>query len=123
MRGKRRDAERLEAKSQDTEKDLEPNLSQFPRIRLLINGAIQSEVEILLTGFTARTVISGTAMIDGSTGTEYPDYPSDGEFLGPAEYPWANKIVFSTPSAALNVLLLGRRCAIVLKYSKVCLFF
>ena len=94
-----------ESQNQPPEKDLEPNLSQFPRIRLLINGAIQSEVEILLTGFTARTVISGTAMTDGSTGTEYPDYPSDGEFLGPAEYPWANKIVFSTPSAALNVLL------------------
>lgn len=87
------------------QKDLSPNLSQPPRIRLLINGAIPSEVEILLTGFTARTIISGMVMTDGSTGTEYPDYPSDGEFLGPAEYPWANKIVFSVPSAAMNVIL------------------
>lgn len=94
-----------ESTNKPPEKDFQPNLSQYPRIRLLINGAIESEVEILLTGFTARSVISGMSMTEGSTGTEYPDYPSDGEFLGPVEYPWANKIVFSVPSSAMNVLV------------------
>lgn len=80
-------------------KDLSPDLSQKPIIRLHIRGPITHEFYVLFTGFTIRTVLSGTAGLDGSTQT---NMPADGDFLGPAVYPWANKIIFSVPTSYVS---------------------
>lgn len=80
-------------------KDLSPDISEKPIVRFHIRGPITHEFYILLTGFTIRTVLSGTAGLDGSTQT---NMPADGDFLGPAIYPWANKIIFSVPTSYVS---------------------
>ena len=74
--------------------------SSYPRIRLLIKGSIRSNPYILLTGFTIKSVIHGIAK-------EVSTKPEDGDFLGPSTYPWANKIVFSVPSAYISYFAAG----------------
>lgn len=76
--------------------DFSPDLNEKPFIRLKVKGNIDKPFFILFTGFTIRTVLAGTTGLDGSTATYRPD---DGDFLGPAIYPWANKIIFSLPTS------------------------
>lgn len=78
------------------QKDLQVNLADYPKIRIQIRGKITEAFTILLTGFTIRSVLSGVSGLDGSTNTNSPE---DGDFLGPAQFPWAAKVVFSMPSA------------------------
>lgn len=76
--------------------DLKPDVSSDAYIRIFMKEEIENPVYILLTGFTQKAVIYGMVGMDGSTNTASPQ---DGDFLGPAVYPWANKIVFSIPPA------------------------
>lgn len=76
--------------------DLKPDVSSESYIRIFMKEEIENPVYILLTGFTQKAVIYGMTGMDGSTNTASP---KDGDFLGPAVYPWANKIVFSIPPA------------------------
>ena len=78
------------------QKDLSPNLTARGTIRLHVQGQITRAFWILLTGFTIKNVVIAESGVDGSVGT---DNPADGDFLGPAVFPWAAKIVFSTPMA------------------------
>lgn len=82
-------------------KDFIPDFTGYPRLRLVIKGNISSAVRpaILLTGFTLRSVISGVTGTSGSTDTPHPE---NGDFAGPACYPWANKVVFSVPDSYIN---------------------
>lgn len=84
------------------QKDLEPDLSSYPRIRLHMRGKIESEFEILLSGFMIKTVVVGQSGVDTSTDTQNPD---DGDFLGPATFPWASKINFYVPSSYINYFM------------------
>lgn len=72
---------------------------QPPVVRLLCKGPITSEFYLLLTGFTNATVISATSDLDSSM---YSDHPQNGDFLGPAVYPWVNKIVFLVNGSVLR---------------------
>lgn len=85
--------------------DLAPDLSKNPYIRIKVKGSITTSFYILFTGFTIRTVLAGTTGLDGSTATARP---SDGDFLGPAIYPWANKIIFSLPSSYTAEFEIGK---------------
>lgn len=78
------------------EKDQVQNLNTRPFVRLHIRGKISNNPRILLTGFTIRSVLAGVTSLDSSTDTRSPQ---DGDYLGPATYPWANRIVFSVPSS------------------------
>lgn len=80
-------------------KNLQPDLSSYPRIRLHMRGRIESSFQVLLTGFMIKSVVVGQSGIDTSTNTMNPE---DGDFLGPAVYPWANKICFYVPSSYIN---------------------
>lgn len=83
--------------------DLYPDMSKSPFIRIFYSGKIESSVQIMLTGFTIRSVISGVCGIDGSYNAISPQ---DGTFLGPAQFPWAAKIIFSQSTAtsiSLNI--------------------
>lgn len=84
------------------QKNLEPNLSSYPRIRLHMRGKIESDFEILLSGFMIKTVVVGQSGVDTSTDTENPD---DGDFLGPSTFPWASKINFYVPSSYINYFM------------------
>lgn len=92
----------LNSTKKPPQKNLEPNLSSYPRIRLHMRGKIESEFEILLSGFMIKTVVMGQSGIDTSTDTENPD---DGDFLGPATFPWASKINFYVPSSYINYFM------------------
>lgn len=80
-------------------KDFQPDLKSYPRLRLFLTDKITTSFFLLLTGFTLRTVIQGVSGTDTSVNTSNPE---DGDFLGPAAYPWANKIVFSVPPIFAN---------------------
>lgn len=83
--------------------DLSPDMSKSPFIRIFYSGNIESSVQVMLTGFTIRSVISGVCGIDGSYNATSPQ---DGTFLGPAQFPWAAKIIFSQSTAtsiSLNI--------------------
>lgn len=81
------------------QKDLSPNMGDYPRLRLQIRGKINTDIQILLTGFTIRTVVKGLTGLDGSTDTSNPQ---DGDFLGPGQFPWASKIIFSVPTSYVS---------------------
>lgn len=72
--------------------------SRYPAVvRIMVRERITSTFYLLLTGFSYRSAME--AIIDYSN----PKRSAvDGTFLGPEEYPWANKIVFSVPPAMLN---------------------
>lgn len=72
--------------------DFYPDLSKSPTIRLLIKGTISEPFYILFTGFTDAGVLAGISSTDSSLTSPNPQ---NGDFLGPAVYPWANKIIFS----------------------------
>ena len=94
----------VDSANRPPQKDLAPDMSKSPQVRLHIHGTITEPFWILLTGFTIRNVVVGESGLDGSVAT---DSPKDGDFLGPACFPWANKIVFSIPVAAISSLLGG----------------
>lgn len=95
-------------------KDLMPDILKVPTIRLLLSDAVETDFEILLTGFTSMKVAAGSVGLDGSNYESgeivegvprVPDNDS-GDFLGPAEMPWSNKILFHIPTAALNYFMI-----------------
>lgn len=101
-------------------KDMRPDLRHPPTVRLLLSHALTCDIEILLTGFVNMTIVDGSVALDGSTLDSF-DYDSaieqgiprvpdndSGDFLGPAEFPWATKIMFSVPNEAFNYLNLQK---------------
>ena len=90
------------ASSQPPQKDLTPDMSKAPTLRLHISESIDEPFWLLLTGFSIRTVVVGESGVDGSVGT---DSPEDGDFLGPQCFPWANKVIFSIPPAGIKNVL------------------
>lgn len=88
-----------DGQNQPPQKDFIPDLGSYPRLRILFKGPIETQFQILLTGFTIRTVVKGVTGLDGSTSTSNPQ---DGDFLGPGQFPWAAKIMFSIPSSYIS---------------------
>lgn len=82
--------------NQPPQKDFHPDMGDYPRIRLHIRGPIEQQFQILFTGFTIRAVVKGVTGLDSATSSPAPE---DGDFLGPGQFPWASKIVFSVPSS------------------------
>lgn len=72
-----------------------PDMTKTPILRLLVNGRITQPFDILLTGFTDATVLEGTTGIQESQLTTSPE---NGDFLGPATFPWAGKVIFGISS-------------------------
>lgn len=95
----------VDSPNKPPEKNFIPDMSSYPKLRLHVRGGISHPFLILLTGFTMRTVVTGETKLD--TGSTNTDAPFDGDFLGPGAYPWANKIIFSVPSAAISYLNTG----------------
>ena len=91
-----------DAENKPPTKDFSPKLSTYPKLRLFFSDKVENPFFILLTGFTLRTVIKGVSGTDTATNTASPQ---DGDFLGPAAYPWANKVVFSVPPSFVNYFI------------------
>ena len=84
--------------------DYQPNLSTAPTLRLLIEGQVEEEFYILLTGFTNKDVVYDSSEMTSSVHSTSPD---DGDFLGPWVFPWSAKVIFSIPSAYMYVATSG----------------
>lgn len=82
--------------------DFKPDYHQVPSVVLTLSTQVTTEFYILLTGFTDRTIVAGLAGTD--TGSLQEIKPQNGDFLGPEQFPWANKIIFTTPTAASYLL-------------------
>ena len=88
-----------EATKQPPKKDFKPDMSGIGTVRIRFKGKISESFWILLTGFTMRSVLVGETGLDGVVpSTE----PQNGDFLGPQQFPWANKIIFTVPSTAIK---------------------
>lgn len=86
-----------------------PDLNlKSPGIRLQIavdaKADFDSDVEILLVGWTNRAVVAGEVgldIVDPAPSASSTPHPADGDFLGPACFPWASKIMFVSPSYSM----------------------
>ena len=80
------------------EKTLSPDFSKRAKVRLQVKGAITTGFYMLLSGFTDSGVIYGVSDTSGT-----PQNPQNGNFLGPAAFPWAAKIILTIPTVALSM--------------------
>lgn len=83
-------------------KDFKPDLSSSGMLRIYINGTLNQDVLVLLSGFMHRSIIAGTSMLDSTSLTGMN--PQNGDFLGPEVYPWASKIIFTVPNGSIAAL-------------------
>lgn len=74
-----------------------PKADELPHIRILLKDKVTTTFYVLLTGFTYKGVFDAIADYSHQ-GTQ----PENGDFLGPASWAWANKIVFTAPSNLSN---------------------
>ena len=74
-------------------KDFTADLTNIPVIRITFASKITSDFYIVITGFTNRGIIAGITKLE--TGSTEEEGSENGDFLGPALYPWANKIIFT----------------------------
>jgi hypothetical protein len=81
------------------QKTLSPNFTKKPKVRIQLRDRITTGFYLLLSGFTDSGVIYG---VSNTTGISTA--PQNGDFLGPAMFPWAAKIIFSVPTAALSII-------------------
>lgn len=82
-------------------RDLTPNLSESPVLRVKFADSIEVPVLVLLTGFTDSAIIQGTSELGGSRAT---DSPQNGDFLGPATFPWVSKVTLTLSTYYAEVL-------------------
>jgi hypothetical protein len=89
------------ATAQPPQMDLTADFSQPGKIRLVVNGSIDTAFKVLLTGFDDETVVASFTSTGNSVTTPHPE---NGDFLGPTIFPWASKIIFTTPTAYMNMV-------------------
>lgn len=77
------------------------NLAEKPTLRLAVSGKIENGFWLLLTGFTDRNITLGMTSQGDPTATTSA---MDGDFLGPAVYPWAAKVIFSIPPIIMDLI-------------------
>lgn len=78
--------------------DFKPDLSSNSKsmIRMQIKGKITQKFYILLTGLNYKSTIQGVSGLDGSIDKSGSQ---NGAYLGPAQYPWACKVLFTLPAS------------------------
>lgn len=80
--------------------DFAPDLSGTPILRLELTDQFGSNTPyIVLTGFTDASVLAGESGLDSSLETLHPH---DGDFLGPAVYPWSTKVIFTVSPLTMD---------------------
>lgn len=82
--------------------DYTPDLSKVASIRFSFKDKITKPFYILLTGFTNKIVDAGESGFDSPVNSPSP---ADGDFLGPWQFPWAAKIIFTVSNAVLSYAL------------------
>ena len=78
--------------------DLKPDFSYGAGksyLSVTYDGPLDSDVYVLLTGFTSRSILAGIVGDNGSVDT---DRPEDGDFLGPEIFPWTAPVILIVPN-------------------------
>lgn len=83
-------------------KDFKPDYTKQSVIRLRLTKPLEKDVYIHLHGFIHTPIALGISKNDSSC-LNSPK-AQDGDFLGPAIYPWASKIFFTVPSEVMDIL-------------------
>lgn len=78
-----------------------PKLTEVPTLRMAFSDKIEHGFWLLLSGFIDRNISLGMTSQNPSVET---DHPESGDFLGPAVFPWAAKVVFSIPPALMSYI-------------------
>lgn len=71
-------------------KYLEPDLSKNAFVRILLSSKVKADTYILIHGFVDKVMYQGEA---GFPVQGHSNRPEDGDFLGPATFPWSCPIV------------------------------
>jgi len=79
-------------------KKLNPDLTKAPTLRIAFANRVTNGFWLLLTGFIDRNISLGMTKQGDATA---PTAPQNGDFLGPAIFPWATKVVISIPPAMM----------------------
>ena len=85
----------------NADRSLTPDFSKPPFIRMIISEKIKEDVLILLHGFAFGSILTGQVgfPIQGRSSR-----PQDGDFLGPAVFPWSTPIEFIVTSDVQSVI-------------------
>lgn len=79
-----------------------PDLSKPGFVRLAITDTIVRDVYIILTGFSYKTLVYGQVSYEH---LDFAQVPEDGDFLGPARFPWGCKIILTLTSDITNKMM------------------
>lgn len=82
---------------------MEPAFGKAPTLRLIFNDEITEPFYIMFTGFAYTPFLKEVTGYGG--GSTNPINPENGDFLGPAVFPWANKILFTYPPILMYYIL------------------
>lgn len=80
---------------------INPDFAKAGFIRLAISQDIEHEFYILFSGFSYKTVANGEVSY---AQLESKGHPEDGDFLGPATFPWGCKIVLTISNDIMSVI-------------------
>lgn len=78
-----------------------PDLSLPGFIRLAFNEDTSVDMYILFHGFSYKTLVNGEV---GYEKLDFSKYPEDGDFLGPARFPWGCKIILTLTSDLIRII-------------------
>ena len=81
---------------------VDPNFAELGFIRLAIAEDITSDFYILFHGFSYKSLAQGEV---GYNQIYVKGLPEDGDFLGPASYPWGGRIVLTLTTDVMRTLL------------------
>ena len=81
---------------------LKPDFSKRGFIRLAVSEDIENDLYILFTGFSYRTLAAGEV---GYQDIYTKGCPEDGDFLGPASFPWGCIINMNVSTSVMQVLI------------------
>jgi len=83
-------------------KSIEPDFAELGFIRLAIAEEITEDLYILFNGFAYKTIAAGEV---GFAQLYTKGVPEDGDFLGPATYPWGCKIILAMSTDVMRVAM------------------
>lgn len=86
----------------DLSVDCVPDLTQRGFIRLAIAEDITTDLLVLINGFSRRSLQINPTSPGQAVGASNPE---NGDFLGPALFPWACKIVLVVTTEVFNVIM------------------
>lgn len=83
-------------------KYLDPDFHKNGFVRILVTSAIEKDIYILLHGFVDKVMLKGEVSFPYQGQSNRPE---DGDFLGPATFPWSSPVILIISSDIANALV------------------